>query len=403
MPTLDIDKARKIVLLKQQLHISSRSARGRKGALNSILHLGYLQIDSISVIARAHHHCLYNRVKNYTEDHLHQLLTSKQVFEYWSHAAAFLPIDCFRFTLPRKQAIKSGEKHWFTVDKQSMADVLARITDMGPMMVKDFSTPKKSHTGWWDWKPAKIALEQLYMQGDIMVCERKGIHKVYDLTDRVLPDNTDLSVPTPAEHCQFLIMQYLQANGLAKLEHFGYLRKGLKDSIKQQLAILIEQGEIIQIQVAEQQYYAIAQILDCLQQKLSVTKVKILSPFDNLLIQRKRMQELFNFHYQIECYVPAAKRVFGYFSLPLLQGRQFVGRMDVKIHRKEACMRINHLHLDSANLDQSLQPLGAEIQAFMRFNQASSVQLDSISATAGLSRTSLSNFKQGLSKVVDSH
>lgn len=161
---------------------------GLVGAKKAINHLGYVQIDTISVVERAHHHVLYSRVPKFKPDMMNQMLLNKDIFEYWSHAAAFLPIADFRFSLPYKHAIKNGQTHWYrNPDKKLMNELLARIRSDGPLRSRDIETDTKKQAGWWDWKPAKKALEQLYMQGDLMVSEREGFQKVYDLTERVLP------------------------------------------------------------------------------------------------------------------------------------------------------------------------------------------------------------------------
>lgn len=400
--TLSLAQAQKLVVLQHKLHFPQKASKkmGSKhpnALLHSIEHMGYVQIDSISVVARAHHHSLYNRVASYSEQNLADLLASKDVFEYWSHAAAYLPMIDYRYTLVRKLAIKSGERHWFDVDKKLMDDVLDQVRVRGPLMAKDFAHKRDSHSGWWDWKPAKIALEQLFMQGDLMVSERRGFQKVYDLTERVLPQNVDLTVPSQDEYCRFLIRQYLKANGLSKASHFGYLLKGLKKDILKALQTLLEEGEIISISVVGEHYYALANVHEILDQKLSRTKVKILSPFDNLLIQRKRTLELFDFDYQIECYVPQAKRRFGYFSLPVLQGRSLVARVDVKVHRKQQLMQLNHLHLYKIDLEQLLQPLADALLGFMHFNQAQELALLQVTSESDVhTKAQLSAFTQQL-------
>jgi uncharacterized protein YcaQ len=394
---LSLEQARKIVVLQNKLHFSKGGVKGAEAALQRIQQMGYVQIDSISVIARAHHHSLYNRVRGYKEGQLSELLDNRSIFEYWSHAAAYLPMVDYRYTLVRKLAIKSGERHWFDVDKKLMDEVLAQIRARGPLMAKDFAHKRDSNSGWWDWKPAKIALEQLFMQGDLMVSERRGFQKVYDLAERVLPKNIDLTVPSQDEYCRFLIRQYLQANGLSKANHFGYLLKGIKKDILKALQAMLEEGEIISISVMDEHYYALPNVHEILDQKLSRTKVKILSPFDNLLIQRKRTLELFDFDYQIECYVPQAKRRFGYFSLPVLQGRSLVARVDVKVHRKQQLMQLNHLHLYKVDLEQLLQPLADALLGFMHFNQADELALSQVSSESGVhNKAQLSAFTQQL-------
>ncbi|EPJ46813.1 MAG: hypothetical protein OFPII_17420 [Osedax symbiont Rs1] len=402
---LSLKQAQKIIILTHKLQIDSRSATGLEGTLQCLKQLGYVQIDSISVLARAHHHTIFNRVKNYKEGYLSDLLSRGQIFEYWSHAAALLPIDAYKYSLPAKQLFKNGDRHCYKTEPKVLAMVLAKITDQGPCMAKDFANSRRSSDGWWDWKPAKIALEQLYMQGDLMVSERRGFQKVYDLTSRVLPADTDTAMPSTEDYCQYLITHYLRANGVAKREHFGYLLKGLKVDIKQQLAVLLEQGFITEVLIQQEPFYALLNVTDLLSKRISRTKVKILSPFDNLLIQRKRMHALFDFNYQLECYVPAAKRQYGYFSLPILQGQNFVARMDVKIFSKEQRMVIQHLHLHTDGLAALEEFLADAVLELMRFQQANILQLDRITSDdRRLTKKLLTDFKLSLQqRIVDQY
>ncbi len=376
---LSATQARKIQLSSQGLTNGNSKDRSTRATLKTIQQLGYIQIDSISVIQRAHHHCLWSRLPRYQIEHLDQLLDSGQIFEYWSHAAAFLPMRDFRFSLPRKQAIASGEKHWFDKDHKLVRDILQRIHQEGPLQAKDFEQRKTANSGWWDWKPAKKALEQLFMEGQLMVAGRQGFQKVYDLTERVLPADADTRLPSDEEFYRHLIIQHLQANGLAKPANISYLRKGLLKPIQQQCQIMQHDGELVLIKVKDQQYYALPQVTDLLNKKVSRSKVHILSPFDNLLIQRQRTRELFDFDYQIECYVPAQKRQYGYFCLPLLWGQQFAGRLDAKIDRKTGVLRLLHLHLETNKVEAFLDALKPALTDFMLFNQGKRIEVQRIS------------------------
>lgn len=136
--------------------------RGLAGARNAIGHLGYVQVDTISVVQRAHHHVLNSRVPDFRPAMTNQMLRDGDIFEYWAHAAAFLPMADFRFSLPYKHAIRSGQTHWFrTPDQKLMDELLARIRSHGPLRSRDLDNPTAKRAGWWDWKPAKKALEQL--------------------------------------------------------------------------------------------------------------------------------------------------------------------------------------------------------------------------------------------------
>jgi uncharacterized protein YcaQ len=200
--SLSIHEARKLVLLSQRLPPAKPVGQATAATLSAIEHLGYVQIDTISVIQRAHHHTLWNRNPRYEPSQLDQLIAAKQVFEYWSHAAAYLPMRDYRFSLFRKQAIASGDQeHWYERDERLMKSVLKRIADDGPLMAKDFEHTGKK-TGEWKRKPAKKALENLFMQGDLMAPRRVNFHKVYDLTERVVPAGTDTTAPTRPESCE---------------------------------------------------------------------------------------------------------------------------------------------------------------------------------------------------------
>ena len=155
----DSARLRRIALAAQGLLQAQPYGSGLAGARQTINHLGYIQIDTISVVERAHHHVLYSRVSNAQPDMLNQLLLAGDIFEYWSHAAAFLPISDFRFSLPYKQAIKSGQTHWYKQPDQTlMAELLARITSDGPLRSRDLESQRRANSpGWWDWKPAKKA------------------------------------------------------------------------------------------------------------------------------------------------------------------------------------------------------------------------------------------------------
>jgi uncharacterized protein YcaQ len=377
--SLSLQHARKLVLLSQRVPPAKQSGSATAATLSAIEHLGYIQIDTISVIERAHHHTLWTRNPRYKTAQLQQLIADKQVFEYWSHAAAYLPMRDYRFSLPRKQAIASGQQsHWGERDEKLMKSVLKRIASEGPLMARDFEHNGKKVREWQS-KPAKRALEYLFMQGELMVPCRVNFHKVYDLTERVLPEGTDTTVPDPAEYARHLITRYLLANGLGQSAEIAYLLKDTKQLVSATLQEMKSNGELLQVSVGANRYYALPASLELLSEPLGRSKLKILSPFDNLLIQRKRMQALFGFDYQIECYVPAAERQYGYFSLPVLWDGKLVARMDCKAERKSSLLHIQHLALESslAKTDEFFLALSKELASFLQFNNCRNIRLHS--------------------------
>lgn len=393
--SLSLQQARKLVLLSQRVPPARQSGNAIAATLSAIEHLGYIQIDTISAIQRAHHHTLWNRNPRYKSSHLEQLIADKKIFEYWSHAAAYLPMRDFHYSLARKQAIANGtQKHWCEPDKQLMNVVLKRIATEGPLMAKDFEHSGKK-TGEWTSKPAKQALENLFMQGELMVSSRVNFHKVYDLTERVLPADINTTPPSPEEYARFLITQYLRSNGLGQASEISYLLRNTKPLVTNALQEMVSNQELLQLNVRDNSYYALPDSIELLNKPLSRSKLKILSPFDNLVIQRKRMQALFNFNYLIECYVPEPKRKYGYFSLPILWDGKLVARMDCRTERKKSLLHIHHLALEPwlIKTDDFTLALHIELKSFLRFNNCSHLKLH---------RTTPANFKPVLQAVIKS-
>ncbi len=377
---LSIQQARKLVLHAQKVYPAKKSGSALNSTLASLEHLGYIQIDTISVVQRAHHHTLWNRNPRYASKHLDQLIANKQVFEYWSHAAAYLPITNYRYSLPRKHAYKSGkEKHWYSPDKKLIKSVLERISEEGPLMAKDFENTGKKK-GDWKTKPTKQALEHLFMQGDLMISKRVNFHKVYDLTERILPIGVNTTPPTTEEYAKFLIVSYLKANGIGQAAEMSYLLRNTKPFILTMLQQMLENNEVIEVNANNQKYFVLPDALSLLNKPLQRSKLKILSPFDNLLIQRKRIKVLFDFDYLIECYVPEAKRKFGYFSLPILWDGRLVARMDCRTDRKLGLLHIHHLALESwlKKTDAFALALCKELVPFLTFNGCDSLKVHKI-------------------------
>jgi uncharacterized protein YcaQ len=375
------EHARRIALDAQGLLRRNGFGRGLVGARRALETIGYVQIDTISVVARAHHHVLWSRVPGFRTDYLEQLVARREAFEYWAHAAAYLPMGHYRFALPRMHAIKGGETHWIrNRDHKLMAAVVDRIRTEGPLKARDFETPDGEGAGWWNWKPAKRALEQLYMQGDLMVSRREGFEKVYDLPERVLPANIDTREPEPPEMAAYLVQSTLRAHGHATQKSFTYQRKGsqLRTAVAQYLEERTAARELVRRTLADGQViYAAPDVLEQRPRKPS-GHVRLLSPFDNAIIQRDRTRALFGYDYQLECYVPAAKRRYGYYCLPVLFGDALVGRIDAKADRGARVFRVHCLHIEApiSDRDRFLGALRDEIHAYAAFNECPRIVVD---------------------------
>ncbi|MCH2072171.1 winged helix-turn-helix domain-containing protein [Acinetobacter pittii] len=368
---------KQLTLFNQGLGKTSRFAKGMDGTLQAIEHLGYVQIDTISVVERAHHHILWSRVPDYELSHLNSLVGARQIFEYWYHAASYLPMKDYRYALPAMMSVRNGESRYFNRgDQHLMNEILARVRAEGKIRLRDIDkNNKKSLGNWWNTGPGRRAFEQLYMQGDLMICERNGMEKVFDLTERCLPENIDLSMPTLYEYAQYLFNNTLRAHGAFTWKQLVHLKKNdLKETMRVVLKEQIDAGVVSAIKLENGQtlYVDVAAI----EQKVSTDfGLKILSPFDNSLIHRDRLTSLFEFDYRIECYVPAAKRVYGYFCLPILYQDELVGRVDCKAHRSIKELEVISLHLEKTikNMELFFFELEQELKRFAAFNQCSTI------------------------------
>ena len=375
------EEARTLFLQSQGL-INPKFGEGKKATLEVIDHLGYIQIDTISVIARAHQHTLWNRVSNYNDNFLNELLSKdKTVFEYWSHAAAYLPMCDYRFSLPRKKLYSEGKSHWFAQDKKMNKYVLDKIKAEGPLQSKDFEHKRNNLAQWYEWKPAKQALEQLFMEGKLMVATRRGFQKVYDLTERVLPSRVDTSFPNEKDYSEHIILKAIQANGLVNEAEISYLRTGLKMQVNKSIKRLLEEEKIKQVIVdgiANTSYYTDEKKFKSLKKAVAKDDIHFLSPFDNSMIQRKRLAHFFDYDYQIECYLPESKRKFGYYCLPILYNTSLVGRLDPKADRASGIFYIKSIHFENKfHPDDSFNSAFAnEIKDFALFNGCDEIKIE---------------------------
>lgn len=322
---------------------------GLAGTLQAIEHLGYVQIDTLSVVERAHHHVLWSRVPDYDLTHLNQLTSTGQIFEYWFHAASYLPMRDYRFTLARMETFRRGESSYLkNVDARLMAEILARAKGEGILRTRDLKENRQGQGVWWNHGPGRRALDKLFMQGDLMIRERKGMEKIYVPPEQLLPKGIDLTPPSADEMAQYLLENAMRAHGVFTWGQLMHLRSSppLRNAMRELLQHRLEQGELMRLPPEHPDTYIVSASQQATLAGASSTKVQLLSPFDNAVIHRERLQQLFDFHYRLECYVPAAKRVYGYFCLPVLWQGRFVGRIDCKAVRAQQRFMVLSQHLD---------------------------------------------------------
>jgi uncharacterized protein len=377
---LSIEEARAIALRSQGLaEAAAPFGGGKEAALKAIEHLGYVQMDTISVIERAHHHVLWSRVPDYAPEMLEVLQSADgSVFEYWNHASSYLPTRDYRFSLPLMRKYRK-EMHWSEESpelRKSMRRLMVRIRSDGPLAISEVEATKMV-SQWSNDLSGKIerrAFHELWMRGDLMIRSRRGVQKVFDLPERVLPATTELTLPSKREAADFHLRRGLRALGIARMPELHYLRDGGHASeIRQALAGLVKKGEVVEAKVAgfpDAPVFLLREALE-LAAPLEDSRIRFLSPFDNLTIQRKRLKWLFDFDYTVEIYVPAAKRKYGYFVLPVLWGDRIIARFDVKAHRKERRLSVIHLVFEPGfkDFERIGAPFAKALDDFSKFQQ----------------------------------
>lgn len=378
-------EARRLILRSQGLDGTWALPPGKEGVAQTVERLAYVQIDTIAVVERAHHHVLWSRHRDYAPSLLDELQAcDRRVFEYWwSYGTSYVPMSDYRYYLPRMRAYAESARtdHWLAAHQQVVDEVLERIRQEGPLGAAAFQAPAGFERGtWWNWKPAKEALERLFWAGRLMIAARRGFQRFYDLTERVLPAGTDTSEPSRAEAIRWLVRRATGAQGIvsARGSRWSY---GDRREIAQALHELLDAGEIVSVQVAginKEAYYALPAALNAATSLAPSPRVHLLSPFDNLVIQRAHVQRLFGFDFALECYLPQGKRRYGYFSLPILWGDRFVGRLDPKAERRAGALLVRGMSLepDTAVDDDFWPALAAELRAYAAFNGCAQVVLE---------------------------
>lgn len=368
-------QARKIILEASGLARKGQFGSGMEAVYRIVDHLGFLQLDTNYVIERAHHHALFARIPDYETEWLAELCEEERIFEYFASDAGYLPMKDFRFSLPVKKSFEDNRKPLAKTEIRMMEQIMERVEREGPLMVTDFENDRMEiSSGWWDLRPSKVALEKLYLEGSLTISRTKSFQKVYDLPRNSVPNETDLTLPTGEEYARFIIRRTLQALGIASIKEMSWRGRRVKGNlIKKELEAMVKADEIklVIIENIKSSLYILPD------QELNVqlsNDVFILSPFDILNVFRYRLKDFFNFEYQIECFVPAPKRVYGYFSLPILAGDTFIARMDSKADRKKKTLLVHNIHFEPVIIDQDiLDKLIDAIKAFAEFNNCREV------------------------------
>ncbi|MEM7247852.1 MAG: crosslink repair DNA glycosylase YcaQ family protein [Acidobacteriota bacterium] len=381
-PIVPVETARRLLLRGAGLLDDPDRRAGPAALRKEIQRLGFVQVDSIRVVERAHHHLLWTRLTGYRTEHLRELVEKRhQLFEHWTHDASILPVEQLgwwrhRFRAYAKRRVRDG---WWKEmlgprPRKLLRDVLARIETEGPLSVSDFEREKGEPGSWWAWQPAKAALEYLWRCGELTVVARGGnFQKIYDLTTRVHPTLDDEPLPRRSRFVAWSCEEALSRLGVATPTELGHFWGGLelaearawaKTAVRKKDAVAVEvetvRGER-KPALAHPDWESRADTTGD-----PPSSGRLLSPFDPVLRDRARAERLFGFDYRFEAFVPKTKRRFGYYVLPLLVGERFRGRVDAKLHRDEGVLRLRGPWWETPPTKADERALAAAAERFRR-------------------------------------
>jgi uncharacterized protein len=352
-PRIDNQRARRL-FLDRHLLLRPGSGSGKGRDLDGVLHdLGFVQVDSVNTLARAHDLILWSRRWRYRPEALEHLVAhDRTVFEHWTHDAAVIPMTFYplwRLKFVRDEARMRAR--WPDARREGweaeIDTVLRHVADHGPVCTLDVGgDDKKGSSGWWDWHPSKTALEFLWRSGRLAICHRRGFRKFYDLTERVIPPEY-----LGRRHEDGEIVDWAMSGALRRLgfgtsgELAAFFEIVTRDEAKAWCAEALAAGRILEVDVemadgSRRRSFTTEAALDHASSLPDPTaRVRLLSPFDPGLRDRGRAERLFGFHYRIEIFVPAAKRRYGYYVFPIMQGDRLLGRVDAR--RSSATLHVS--------------------------------------------------------------
>ena len=298
-------------------------------------HLGYVQIDTIHVIERCHHQILYTRIPAYRRDDLHRAQAiDKSVFEYWTHALSYVPARDLRFFLRSMKRDWRSRRAWFgTVKDAELRKVLARIRNDGPLTIRDIDDDVlvEKHHAWASRKPSKRALQLAFYRGQVTVSQRTGMLKTYELLNRHFGWQRPPPPASEREIVEYLLERALRSQGVISIDSACFGDAPRKGAMRRLIEARVRRRELVPLEIEGVQHWARPDVLESAADVGEA--VHILSPFDPLVIQRRRLKRYFGYEHRFEAYVPKDKRVLGYFAQPVLVGDDIAAVLDLKTDR----------------------------------------------------------------------
>lgn len=386
LPLIDNRRARHIFLARHALAEAPTSKLDHAKLLALITRLGFVQLDSIRTVERAHHMILFARNQTYRPDMLKRLLEEdRSLFENWTHDASVIPTAFFPWwQVAMAHDSPSIAARWKGYGREGFVEqaeqVLAEIGKRGPCMTREMGEEEpRSSGGWWDWNPSKTALEWLWRSGKLAVSRREGFQKVYDLTENVIPPEYRASKPDRAALINWANAAALERLGFATTGDLAAFWALVSPTEAREWAQA--QNDLIELEVESmdgkrRRHLARPELLEE-EPPEPPARIRVLSPFDPLLRDRKRAERLFGFHYRIEVFVPAPKRQYGYYVFPLLEGDRMIGRIDMKADRGADALLVTALWLEPGIRPGAgrLKRLEAELERQRRLAAVSTVKI----------------------------
>jgi uncharacterized protein YcaQ len=375
MPQLTLAEARRIWLRAQRLDEPEPFGGGPEATPRAVAHLGYVQIDTINVIERAHHHILFTRVPDYRRAHLAAAQsTEKSVFEYWTHALSYVPTADYRYFIPEMKRHRAEPVHWYAdADPADLRRLAAQIRREGPVSIRDVDNDdgvlvEKNHP-WASRKPSKRVLQLGFYNGLFAISERQGMVKTYELADRHFGWNQRPTPASPRQVAAYLIDRSLRAQGLISAASVMYPKLRFNAGIAELVTRRAKARRLkeVRIEGVPEPHWIEPDMLEARPGEAEPL-TRILSPFDPLIIQRRRTATFFGYDHLFEAYVPKAKRQFGYFTLPVLHGEEIVAALDLKTDRAAGKVLIQAWHwIGAGEAGRHRQAIEEELDRFTRF------------------------------------
>ncbi len=399
---------RAVALRTQNLHAADRGLSRMKSVsrpedglptrdtiYQTVEQIGCVQIDTLHVVRRSQYLVLWSRLGTYKPADFDALQSSadRRLFEGWQHAACIIPLTEYCYQMPHQRGLREHPSNWYQrwlIEKghpETIQMVRERIQRDGALKVSDFERGDHPGGTWWNWRPAKVALEYLYAFGDLMIAGRDKFQRIYNLTERVLPKWVDTTEPTVEERDRFWVERGAKAMGVGLPRHAGDYTWMKVTKSRPIVASLVKDGTLIPVTgkltdgtTAELVIHRdnLAMLEQAADGALQPERTTFLSPFDNLWWAARRDKMFWGFHQALECYLPAPKRVYGYFSLPILHKDRLVGRFDPKLERKTGTLILRALYLEPGMkpTEELVKDVAAAMSDFMKFHEAKELVIE---------------------------